>query len=166
MLTPSQDTSDTCSTNNCPGYGDGSVRCLFTNVNAGVKGAWLNLVNIKDWALVARIIHIVHKGAKKLRIKAYPFGHPLTGKGKLQCMPCVILSRLTIGKVTQCITCWVFVLVWRRSWECNDYRDTKPERTVGAVIYPYGGRTYSTLRTTYRLCSRARTLVPKQHITP
>lgn len=47
MDTPSQDPGDAYSTNDRPGYGDGSVRCLFTDVNAGIKRAWFNPVSIK-----------------------------------------------------------------------------------------------------------------------
>ena len=80
MITPSQDTGDAYSTDNCPRHGNSSVRCFFTNVDAGVKRAWFDLVNMKGWDLVARIVHIDHRGARKLRMKAYPFGHPLTRK--------------------------------------------------------------------------------------
>jgi hypothetical protein len=80
MDTPSQDSSNAYSTDDRPGHGDGSIRRLFTNVDAGIERAWFDSISMKGQDLVKRIIPIVHKGARKLRMKAYPFGHPLTRK--------------------------------------------------------------------------------------
>lgn len=44
------------------------------------------------------------------------------------------LLRLTIGEVTQCVTCRVLILGRSRGWECDDYRDTKPETMIDEIV--------------------------------
>lgn len=44
------------------------------------------------------------------------------------------MLRLTIGEVTQCVTCRVLILGRSRGWECDDYRDTKPETMIDEIV--------------------------------
>ena len=70
-------------------------------------------------------------------MKAYPLGHPFTRKTTAKRIPGAILSGLTVGEITQCVTCRVLVSGWRCSWERDDYCDAKSERVVGVLVFQY-----------------------------
>lgn len=106
-------------------------------MNARIKralfGHLISTETLPDQGL--KVVQIVHKGAKKLRIKANPFGHPLTWECIPEWMSGAVLSRLTIGEVAQCVTRRILVLGWRDNWENDYYRNTEPE--VDSVVYPH-----------------------------